>query len=164
MVQKENEKGEEEMKARRERPTKRMQTDRPAYLDDDRALAADLYAHRKDPGFASEKAVKIESRPTGMQVVSFRLPTEELREVLEAAKDTGESLSAFVRTALMIRLGHEAIVSPVELTFGAFGTTGNMTWQSLTGAMQGHNIGLHASRRHVPSLTVVSSSVPVQPS
>jgi hypothetical protein len=116
-------------------------TERPDYLDDDRALAADFHAHRKEPGFASKRPTKIESRPTGMQVVSFRLPTEELHELLGAAKATGESLSEFVRTALMIRLGRDGVISSAEAGFATPGATGSVAFFGLAGLARiaGHN-------------------------
>ena len=146
------------MKARRgrsERQTKRSA--RPAYLDDDRALAADLYAHRNDPEAASERATKIESGPTGMQVVSFRLPTEELRLVLRVANTSGESLSGFVRGALALRMGRELIVSPIEWTFGTPGTSrGTLALNSLTGAILGRS--QYVRSHHTFPITVFQSA------
>lgn len=62
--------------------------------------ADDLYESRYDPDEWDERPVQIEVRPTGSEVVSFRLPADELDRIVEA----GESLSQFVRGALRDRL------------------------------------------------------------
>ncbi|WP_420622816.1 hypothetical protein [Candidatus Poriferisodalis sp.] len=66
--------------------------------------AAELYKHRDDPGEWDDQPVEIDVRPGGSEVVSFRIPTEELDSVTEAARVAGESLSQFVRGALSARL------------------------------------------------------------
>jgi len=121
---------------------KKRQNTRPAYLDDERALAKDLYARRDDPAAASEKPIKIESQPTGWQAVSFRLPTNELRLVLKAAKMAGESLSHYVRGALAYRMGRELFVSPIEWTYGILGAQGRVGLFSSKGVWfeRTHNI------------------------
>lgn len=68
------------------------------------AEADDLYGSRYDPDEWDEQPVQIEVRPTGSEMVSFRLPADELDRVVEAAESTGESLSQFVRGALRDRL------------------------------------------------------------
>lgn len=66
--------------------------------------ADDLFDHRNDPDEWDDQPVEIEVRPTGSEVVSFRLPSDELDRVMEAARAVGESLSQFVRGALSVRL------------------------------------------------------------
>ncbi len=104
-------------KPQAQRP-KRGGRSRPAYLDDDDVLADDLYAHRNDPDAVSEEAVEIASRPSGMEVVSFRLPSAELDLVESAAFRAGESISQYVRNALAMRLGYKMVAVPIEWAFG----------------------------------------------
>lgn len=66
--------------------------------------ADDLYENRYDPDEWDEQPIQIEVRPTGSEVVSFRLPADELDRIVEAAEKSGESLSEFVRGALRDRL------------------------------------------------------------
>lgn len=66
--------------------------------------ADDLYEHRNDADEWDDQPVEIEVRPAGSEVVSFRLPSDELDRVMEAAEAAGESLSQFVRGALRVRL------------------------------------------------------------
>lgn len=66
--------------------------------------ADDLFEHRNDPDEWEDQPVEIEVRPAGSEVVSFRLPSDELDRVMEAARAAGESLSQFVRGALSGRL------------------------------------------------------------
>lgn len=66
--------------------------------------ADDLYEHRNDPDEWDDQPAEIEVRPAGSEVVSFRLPSDELDRVVEAAQAAGESLSQFVRGALSARL------------------------------------------------------------
>ena len=80
--------------------------------------ADDLYDHRNEPGEWDDQPVDIEVRPTGSEVVSFRLPSDELDRVVEAAKAAGESLSQFVRGALRARLEPTAQALARTLTSG----------------------------------------------
>lgn len=66
--------------------------------------ADELFDHRNDPDEWDDEPVEIDVRPTGSEVVSFRLPSDELDRVMEAAQAAGESLSQFVRGALSVRL------------------------------------------------------------
>lgn len=142
------------MRTRRKGTVRRPEkAERPIYLDDDRALAADFHAHRKDPGFASKEAVKIESRPTGMQIVSFRLPTEELRLVLRTARATGESLSEFVRDALALRLGKRFTTSPIEWSLGTPDRSGNFNL-TVYGQTGGRTSNVGVRHKESQNLTV----------
>lgn len=66
--------------------------------------ADDLHDHRNDADEWDDQRVEVEVRPAGSEVVSFRLPSDELDRVVEAAQVAGESLSQFVRGALSARL------------------------------------------------------------
>jgi hypothetical protein len=83
--------------------------------------AADIWAHRDDPGEWSDKAVAIEVKPSRMELVSFRIPSDELDELQSSAAAAGESLSHFVRMAVALRLGRSNFVDNVEVTTGVQG-------------------------------------------
>lgn len=72
--------------------------------DVERDEARALYDHRHDEGEWSDVPVAIEVRPLRSEVVSFRLPTEEMTELETAARTGGESISSFVRKAITERL------------------------------------------------------------
>jgi hypothetical protein len=75
-------------------------------------LAAQLEETRDEEGEWGTEAVEIDVRPTRMQVVSFRMPAEELDDVVAAAKAAGESLSEFIRSSIAFRLAPEAFAGP----------------------------------------------------
>ena len=67
----------------------------------------------------SDHAVEAEVAKEPAEVVSFRLPPEELTSLESAAERVGETLSQYIRGALAIRL-HGAVIGPtVEVTSGA---------------------------------------------
>lgn len=68
------------------------------------AMADELERTRDDEGEWSEEPVDIEVRPGRTQVVSFRLPLDELQRLTACAKTTGESLSGFIREAIDTRI------------------------------------------------------------
>jgi hypothetical protein len=80
---------------------------------------AELHNHRDDDGEWEDEAEKIEVRPTRTEVVSFRLPSEELDQVQDIAAKAGESLSEFIRKALALRLYGTPIGPSFEFSSGA---------------------------------------------
>ena len=66
--------------------------------------AAELYEHRNDDGEWSDDVEKIEVRPRRTEVISFRVPSDELDLLEVAAKQAGVSLSEFVRETIQRRL------------------------------------------------------------
>jgi hypothetical protein len=75
-------------------------------------LAAELEETRDEKGEWGDESVEVDVRPSRMQVVSFRMPLEELETVVAAAKAAGESLSEFVRTSIALRLSPRAYGGP----------------------------------------------------
>jgi Arc/MetJ-type ribon-helix-helix transcriptional regulator len=71
---------------------------------EDQQLARGLEATRDDPEEWSDEPASVVVRPTRSQVVSFRLPLEELEQLTEAVDESGESLSEFIRGAIEMRL------------------------------------------------------------
>src|SRR5438094_871431 len=59
--------------------------------------------------------VEVEVRPRGTEVVSFRLPSQEVSGLIEAAQKAGETLSEYIRGALAIRMLGTPIGPVVEL-------------------------------------------------
>jgi hypothetical protein len=79
----------------------------------------DVLDHRDDPGEWTEEAVAVEVKPSRSEVVSFRLPSDELDALEAAAERSGESISEFIRKALALRLYGEPIGPSVEISSGA---------------------------------------------
>lgn len=67
------------------------------------ALARELHAHRHDPDEWSEEPVPITVRQSRTAILSVRLPLDELDGLEEAAQAAGESLSDYVRKAVVVR-------------------------------------------------------------
>jgi predicted DNA-binding protein len=69
-------------------------------------LASELEATRDDPGEWGSEPVEIEVQPARSQVVSFRLPLDELENLTGIAEATGETVSEFIRGAIELRIRH----------------------------------------------------------
>lgn len=81
--------------------------------------ARELHEHRDDSEEWEDEASAIDSRPSGSQVVSFRVPTEEFELLQKGLGTTGEKLSEYIRKAIAVRLHGVPIGPAVELTSGA---------------------------------------------
>jgi hypothetical protein len=68
-------------------------------------LAHELWVHRHDADEWAEEEETVEVRPAGTAVVSSRLPQAEFRALRAAAQVAQESLSEYVRAAILARLG-----------------------------------------------------------
>lgn len=90
---------------------------------DEKREAQELHRHRRDKGEWADKPEEIQARPTGSEVLSFRLPAEMLDDLEDAASRTGESLSEFLRSALALRLYGAPIGPAVELFTGGMSFT-----------------------------------------
>ena len=87
-------------------------------MSEERDLVEELHAHRDDPEEWSDEAEEIEVRPSRSEVVSFRLPSEELDSLVDASKEAGESLSEYVRKSIAVRLHGIAIGPAVQVSSG----------------------------------------------
>lgn len=88
-------------------------------MAEDRDPVEEIMAHRDDPDEWDEQPEAIEVRPRRTDVVSFRLPTDEM-EALEAnASAAGETISEYLRKAVALRIYGEPIGPAVEITTGA---------------------------------------------
>lgn len=72
-------------------------------MDKDQSGAEDLYEHRHDPGEWGGEAVDIDTRPIRSEMVSFRLPPEELDALEAEARESGLTVSAYIRSTLRER-------------------------------------------------------------
>jgi len=81
--------------------------------------AREVIEHRDDPDEWSEDPEAVDVRPSRSEVVSFRLPSDEMDVLEEAAARSRESLSEFIRGALALRLYGEPIGPAIEVSSGA---------------------------------------------
>lgn len=123
-----------------------------ASVYDERELARQMYAERHNPAGATGRRVEIESRPSGMQVVSFRLPTGEFRLLVRAARQARESLSEYVRRALAMRLGLVVTVGRIDATWGSHAAGGTATFASPTAIVM---LGATATRNDARPSTLI---------
>jgi len=86
---------------------------------DEKDLARELHESRDDPNEWEEAPTHIESRPSGSQVVSFRMPTDEFELLQGDVEAAGEKLAEYIRKAIALRLHGVPIGPTVELTSGA---------------------------------------------
>lgn len=86
--------------------------------DQEKELAEELERTRDDEGEWGEDRIDVAIRPSRSQVVSFRLPLEELETLTQVTAVTGESLSDFIRTAIAQRIRH-AMAPSVYVTHTA---------------------------------------------
>ncbi len=85
----------------------------------EKELAAELHAHRDDPGEWGETPVEAEISPQRGVLMSFRLSSVEFISMQKAAQASGESLSEFVRNAIALRLHGKPIPTSMQITSGA---------------------------------------------
>lgn len=79
----------------------------------------EIRAHRDDAGEWEESPEDVEVKARRSEVVSFRIPSEELDSLEQAAARESETISQFVRKALALRIHGEPIGPAVEVTTGA---------------------------------------------
>ena len=84
-----------------------------------RGLAERLQKQRNDPEAWSEEPEQIEVRPSRTAVVSFRLPASEFRGLRNAAPQSGESISEFIRKAIAFRISGAPLPPKVDVACGA---------------------------------------------
>ena len=81
--------------------------------------AGALYDNRNDPSMWEESSTDIAVTPRKSEVISFRLPSDELDRLGMAASATGETISEFVRAALAERmLGSRRLLPEFDLMAG----------------------------------------------
>jgi hypothetical protein len=85
----------------------------------ERELAAELKAHRGDPGEWSETPVPAEIRAQRAVVTSVRLPVSEFLAIQKAAKAGGQTVSEFIRSAVAQRLRRPLLVNALQIVTGS---------------------------------------------
>lgn len=88
---------------------------------DDRDLAREMHEHRGEPDEWEDTPTAVEVRPTRSEVVSFRLPSDQLNEIEELATRTGQSISEFLRSAVLAYLRGETITPVLDVHAGGTG-------------------------------------------
>lgn len=81
--------------------------------------AKELLEHRDEPGEWNDEPESVTVKPSGSEVVSFRLPAGEVDALTDAAEANGETVSEFIRKALALRLYGTPIGPSVEISSGA---------------------------------------------
>lgn len=88
-------------------------------MSDDQNPEREAWEHRDDEDEWSEAPEDVQVTSSPAQVVSFRLPVEELAKMTEEAERAGETISEYIRTALAVRMFGTPVGPSVEVTTGA---------------------------------------------
>lgn len=80
-------------------------------MDNERELAAELQAARNDRDEWDTEPIDIAVVARKSEVVSFRLPSEALDQLEQAASEAGETISEYVRNALHLRITGTAVTT-----------------------------------------------------
>jgi hypothetical protein len=112
-------------------------------------LAQELEQQSEDPGIWEQEAEEIESRPRRTSVLSLRLPTKEFHALLRSARSAGESLSEYVRGAILLRQRMESEPYNAALSVGYPSNRSNDEtdeWRSYTSGAQSTDLVVTTSR------------------
>lgn len=128
-----------------------MTTDDMATDPENNEPADELYAHRNDPGEWEDDPTHIDVKPRQTEVVSFRLASQWVDALENAAAAADETISEFVRRAVIDRIRGDqnelsiSVDSAIEeggvLRFSA---------ESVRGIRQSHNRSHPAELQDVP--------------
>lgn len=80
----------------------------------------------EDTELWTQEPVQIEARPSRTSVLSLRLPSEEFHALLKGARTSGESVSEYVRKAIIFRRGAEQAASSVNVSYTYPGMPGEV--------------------------------------
>lgn len=83
----------------------------------ERKAAEQLHAHRDDADEWEDAPASVKVKQSRTEVVSFRLPSDELDRLEEAAAAAGETISVFIRRVLQQHLG--GLPPSLQVTSGA---------------------------------------------
>lgn len=88
-------------------------TDNEVQDQSEAGLVAESEASRQDPdAHWEEQPAIVKVKPSGSEVVSFRIPVEELDRLEEAASAAGQTISQFVRATIALRLAGKTASPP----------------------------------------------------
>jgi Ribbon-helix-helix protein, copG family len=88
---------------------------------DDRDLTRELHDHRGDPDEWEDTPAEVKVRPARSEVVSFRLPSEQLNEIEALATRMGQSISEFIRNAVLAYVRGEVMTPVLDVQTGGPG-------------------------------------------
>lgn len=80
----------------------------------------------EDAELWTQEPVRIEARPSRTSVLSLRLPREEFHALLKAARTSSESVSEYVRKAIILRRENEQAASSVNVSYTYPGMPGKV--------------------------------------
>jgi Ribbon-helix-helix protein, copG family len=88
---------------------------------DEREVAKELHDHRGDPEEWEDAPAQVNVRPGRTEVVSFRLPSDQLDVIEHLAGEAGQSVSEFVRHAVLAYINGETMEPFLDMQSGASG-------------------------------------------
>lgn len=88
---------------------------------DDQQLARELYEHRSDPDQWEDTPAEVKVRPARNEVVSFRLPSDQLDLIEQLAAEAGQSISEFLRNAVLAYVRGETMTPVLDVQAGGSG-------------------------------------------
>jgi Arc/MetJ-type ribon-helix-helix transcriptional regulator len=75
----------------------------------EREAAKELHDHRGDQEEWEDTPVKVKVQPARTEVVSFRLPSDQLDVIEGLADQAGQSISEFIRSAVLAYISGETM-------------------------------------------------------
>ncbi len=87
----------------------------------DQQLAQELYERRGDPDEWEDRPTEVKVQPTRSEVVSFRLPSDQLNLIEDLADQAGQSISEFLRNAVLAYVHGETITPVLDVQAGGSG-------------------------------------------
>lgn len=85
----------------------------------EKALAAKLHARRGESADWDDMPVDAVIAPQRGVVTSLRLPLREFVEIQTAARNAGQTVSEFIRSAIALRLHASVLVNAVQVATGS---------------------------------------------
>ena len=84
-------------------------------------LAKELHDQRGDPEEWEDTPARVKVQPARTEVVSFRLPSEQLDVIESLAEQAGQSISEFIRSAVLAYISGETMEPFLDVQSGASG-------------------------------------------
>ncbi len=103
--------------------------------DHDEEVARQLERDADDEEMWEQEPVRIERRPSRTSVLSLRLPTDEFHALLSAARQSGESVSEYVRKAITARMATESPATHISVSHSSQGAPSSgvaQEWRTYT--------------------------------
>ena len=88
---------------------------------DDQELARELYKRRGDPDEWEDRPTEVKVQPPRSEVVSFRLPSDQLNLIEDLADQAGQSISEFLRNAVLAYVRGETMTPVLDVQAGGSG-------------------------------------------